>query len=158
MKVLSATHANSHLSDWDLTFYFTTRETARWAKSCYAQHVRNTRLCEDLERYLLRPEAKCDLGETVSLIRKSVDPTKVSSARLEDLMEMPFGPAEILLRELNLDAETTQKLRAPLKENASPPVKKLEELRQINASDVDNSTATALKRAIRMPLPDKTGR
>lgn len=70
---------------------------------------------------------------------------------------MPFGPAEILLDAIQLDAATKQKLRAPLKENASPSAKKLEEMRQINASDVDNSTAAKLKQDIRLPLPEKTG-
>ncbi|MDF1856725.1 hypothetical protein [Pseudooceanicola sp.] len=132
----------------DIDFLFTTRAAGPWVKSCYAQHLRATRITDDLDSYAARALPHADLDAMVDRIAAAVDPVSVHRARLEDIGARPLGPLDALLDLAGVDPGLRANLaRLPPANTAMPP-EVLNQLLALNRSDQDWAAIRAQKKTL----------
>jgi hypothetical protein len=134
--------------DADISFFFTTRAAAPWLRSCYAQHLRASRMVWDEGDYVKRLSASADLDKILDLVKQEVPGHMVEDAALEDHAGRPLGMAEALLDHLGLtEARRATLLPSPTR-NASLPASLRAELLALNRSGLDDGALRKAKRAL----------
>lgn len=99
-------------ADIDLRFYFSTRAASAWLASCHWQHLRVTRLADDLEHYSLNMARSAELDCIVDAVRTAVAPHPVHARALEDLSAQPQnGLLQPIFDLLELPAAPRQRIR-----------------------------------------------
>jgi hypothetical protein len=132
--------------DDDLTFFFTTRAPDPWLRSCYAQHLRASRMVWDEADYVKRMRTSAEHDKIVDLVRREVPGHAVIHAALEDHADRPLGLADALLDHLEFDGVRRASLvRTPLR-NASLGPEISAQLLALNRTDM---SPAALRRAKR---------
>lgn len=121
--------------DATIALLFTTRAAAPWVKSCYAQHLRATRITETAEDYAARALPHADLGAMVDRVAAAVAPAPVHRAALEDIAAGPLGPLDALLDLLPLDPARRATLTPPARANRALPAEVQDRLLALNRSD-----------------------
>lgn len=135
------------LPDADLAFFFTTRATAPWLHSTWAQHVRAIRFTEPRDAYIARMAPHTDLPAQVARIADTVT-APVHSARLEDSKDTPFGPFTPLLDLMQAPQELRAKLTALPPSNPSFPDPVLAKFIALNQSDLSRAELAEAKKAL----------
>ena len=126
---------------------FTTRAPRAWVDSCYAQHVRATRMTEDRETYAARALPHADLDAMVDRIAAAVAPVPVHRAALERLADAPLGPVSAILDWAGVP-DALRRAMAPAKRaNAAMPPQVLSDLLAANRSDAPSDRLKAEKKA-----------
>lgn len=134
--------------DAELSFFFTTRAAEPWLRSCYAQHVRASRMIWDEADYLKRLKTSANFDAVLDVIKREVPDHAVLDAALEDYAARPLGIAEALLDHLGLSAEHRATLVPSNIRNAALPAPLRAELLALNRSDLEASALRAAKRAL----------
>ena len=136
MRALSVAFKAAAPED-EVTFFFTTRAPDPWLRSCYAQHLRATRMIWDEDDYLKRFISSADHGQILDLVKHEITDHAVLDAALEEHADRPLGLAEVLLDQMGIDDKRRATFRpAPLR-NASPSEELKSELLALNRSDLD---------------------
>ncbi len=131
-----------------LEFLFTTRAPAPWVKSCYAQHVRATRMTDDLDTFRRTALPHADLNAMVDRIAAAVAPARVHRAALEDIATGPLGPLDALLDVAEVPADLRATLAPLPPANTSVPQDLLTELLAMNRSDTPWKTLRDEKKVL----------
>lgn len=128
-----------------LEFFFTTRAEAPWLRSCYAQHLRASRMTWDEADYMKRLKPSADHGKILDLVKREIPEHPLIDAALEEYAGRPLGMAEALLDHLGQDKTT---LVSSPERNAALPDAIKAELLALNRSDLDDATLREAKRAL----------
>lgn len=131
-----------------ITFFFSTRAAEPWVNSCYAQHVRATRMTSSADAYRRKFLRLFDLPETVEKIALSVPNAAVAHEALETSTSKPLGPLDPVLDLCGIGQEARQGLETLPPMNAAQPQEILTKLLELNRSDMDGDTLRAAKRAL----------
>ncbi|MDQ7070524.1 MAG: hypothetical protein Q9M48_07275 [Rhodobacterales bacterium] len=132
----------------EISFFFTTRAPTAWVRSCHAQHLRATRMTDDLATYERAFLPHADLTGITAQIRAAVAPHALITAALEDSAPRRFGPASALFDLMQPSAPLRRSLAAIPAQNTALPVDINEQLRHLNQSDLDDPALKAAKRAL----------
>lgn len=86
-----------------LAFLFTTRAPGPWVRSCYAQHLRATRITETDHDFAARALPHADLDAMADRIAAAVAPAALHRAALEDIGGGRLGPLDAVLTVAGID-------------------------------------------------------
>lgn len=129
-------------------FFFTTRAGEPWLRSCYSQHLLNTRMVMDETEYVKRFAPFADHTAIIAQVEAEVPDNKVTLATLEAGADAPLGIAGALLDCLDLDPA----IRAALVPTEKPATMVSEpsndQLLALNRSDLDDASLRAEKRML----------
>ncbi|MEQ6201966.1 hypothetical protein ABMC88_02820 [Sulfitobacter sp. HNIBRBA2951] len=129
-----------------VVFCFSTRDSAAWQRSSWAEHVKSSGMTQDFDTYCASYPAAAELAQTVQEISRRV-PAPVHSFALEDCAGLPLGPADPVLDLCDIpDALRTALVPQPV-QNAQLDAQTLEDLRQINRAHSDADARNAAKAA-----------
>lgn len=131
----------------DLAFFFTTRATAPWLRSTWAQHVRAIRFTEPRDAYLARMAPHADLTATVARIAAAVT-APVHATALEACADAPFGPFTPLLDLMQPSQKLRAKLTALPPSNPSFPDPVLAQFLALNQSDLTRAALAEAKKTL----------
>ncbi|KEJ91095.1 hypothetical protein [Sulfitobacter donghicola] len=132
--------------DAELTFFFTTRGADPWLRSCYAQHLRASRMVWDEEDYLKRFKTSADLDQILDLIKREIPNHALLDTSLEEHAGRRLGLAEAMLDQLKLSNERRAVLKPAKNRNAAPSDALKAELLALNRSDLGNAALKQAKR------------
>lgn len=130
-------------------FWFTTRHRDGWIDSCYAQNVRATRftMTRNAYRTAMTAPGQRDTAGEVARLRDFLD-QPVAEAAIEDIGGHRLGPAAALLRFAGVAPAVMDGLQIHPHRNASLPRDMIDQLLDLNQSDLDDSTLIARKKAL----------
>lgn len=132
----------------DLVFLFSIRGKDRWLASCYAQHLKYTRIKLTAEQYAAKHAPAADLDAVIDSVR-DVTGAQVLSAKLEDTARMKYGPLTPVLDLLDIPSPLRERLSPPRHHNASPGPEDLDWMLQLNRSDLPYDVVRATKKQMR---------
>lgn len=147
MRALSVAFTAAAPDD-TLTFFFTTRSAEPWLRSCYAQHLRASRMVWDEEDYLKRLKSSADHDAVLDLIKREIPDHALLDAPLEDYAQRPLGTAEAVLDQLSFDPVRRAKLKTSDQRNQALPDTLKAELLALNRSDLPHADLRLAKRAL----------
>jgi len=127
---LAVTHRRATIA-----FLFTTRTAAPWVTSCYAQHLRATRMTETLAAYTARALPDADLNAMVDRVTEAVAPAPVHRAALEDIASGPLGPLDALLDLTGIAPALRATLTPVRRANSAMPPEVQDQLLALNRAD-----------------------
>jgi hypothetical protein len=130
-------------------FWFTTRDTLSWANSAYAQNVRATRFTMTRDAYAGRlADLGFDLRSEVARIAVAVAPAHVGQAGLDQIGNLPLGPAGAFLAHAGLGPEVTDQMRIAQGRNPSLPGEIIDQMLALNCSDLDDDALRQAKKSL----------
>ncbi|QUJ75801.1 hypothetical protein KDD17_12720 [Sulfitobacter albidus] len=133
----------------DLRFVFTTRAGPVWLRSCYAQHLRATRLDWDEAEYVKRYAPSADHAKVLAAIAAEIPDHPMEVFALEDFADRPLGLAEAVLDLMRVTPTVRTRLRpAPEGLRPAPDADTRAKLLAINRSDLSNAQAKAARLAL----------
>lgn len=132
----------------EVSFFFTTRSAEPWLRSCYAQHLRATRMVWDESDYLKRMKTSSEHDKILDLVKREVPEHAVLDAALEDYANRPLGIAEALLDHLEIGGTRRASLVPSPARNAALPDAVKAELLALNRSDLDDDALRKAKRTL----------
>jgi hypothetical protein len=147
MRALSVAFKAASPDD-TVEFFFTTRTPEPWLRSCYAQHLRASRMVWDEEDYLKRMVSSADHGAAFDLIRPEIAGHTLTIAALEDHRDDPLGLAGAVLDHLGFDAARRAALTPSDTRNAALSDTLQTELLALNRSDLGTPELRRAKRAL----------
>ena len=131
-----------------IEFYFSTRAVPAWIKSCYAQHLRASRMCDTLEIYQARMLPHTEFATLMIKLRTAVAPWSVSTALLEDTSTRALGPLAPLLDVMTPSKNLRDKLSPMPATNQSLPKDLLEQFLVLNQSPRSDADVSKAKKAL----------
>lgn len=132
-----------------ITTHFTMRDDAAWANSLYRHILTRTRLTEDFETFTKRFAYMLPLEKWVEDLHKSVPDTHISKAHLNDWKNAPYGIATPILDLLEIPQWRRKKMSPPERINVGVPNDLVQEMLNLNKSDIDDKTLSDRKHAWR---------
>ncbi|SHH97885.1 hypothetical protein [Marivita hallyeonensis] len=149
MRCISVSAFASFGDEADVTFYFSTRERKPWLRSTWWQNLRSTRLTLDFEAYQSQFDDAVGLDDILTEIATDVAPARVTSQRLEDIGQGPFGPLDPILDLLDITEPERLNLRALPPENVQPDIGVDAVFLALNRSGLPEADIREAKRNIR---------
>jgi hypothetical protein len=134
--------------DDELTFFFTSRAADPWLRSCYAQHLRASRMVWDEGDYVNRLKSSADHDKILDLIKHEVPDHALVDTTLEEHATRPLGVAEAVLDLLDLPAARRAALLPSDITNTALPAEIQAELLALNRSDLEGPALRAAKKAL----------
>ncbi len=131
----------------EILFFYSTRAPGAWLESAYWHHVKASSMTLDWEDYARRYAPSADLEAMVDAVAEALD-HPVHSARLEDTLSLPAGPAQPLLELCGIPPDIIRALPAPPPVNRRPDRQVLLELLAVNRRYDDPEARQAAKAAI----------
>lgn len=133
----------------DLHFLFTTRDPAAWLKSTWMHNLRNSALTQEFDDFARDYAEAANLSDAITPIRAALPRDQVHEARLEDVATAPFGPAEAILRLLDLPDTVRARLTPAGIHNRAPADPDLAgRLLELNRSGLDPQALKHAKAAL----------
>ena len=132
----------------EILFHFTTRAPAAWVRSCHAQHLRATRMADDLATYERAFLPHADLDGIAAQIRAAIAPHTVVTAALEDAATRRLGPASALFDLMLPSASLRRSLAAMPAQNTALPIDIYEQFLHLNQSNIDDTALKMAKRTL----------
>ncbi len=134
----------------DITLFFSTRAPVAWVRSCYAHHLRSTRITESRTEYEQHALPRGDLIHYVRAVRAAVPGIAVHHAALEATTKRRLGPLSPLLDLADVPSERRRKLIVVPPANVARKEGILQKLLHLNQSDLtDDALSTAKKQVLR---------
>jgi hypothetical protein len=149
MKCIADAVANRFGPYADPIFYFSTRDRGAWLRSTWWQNLRSTRLVQDFQSYCASFDEARDLEDILEEVSEDVAPAHVTSRKLEDATDMPFGPLEPILELLELPKLDRSSLKVLPPENVQPDIGIDSVFLALNRSDLPEKDVQDIKRMIR---------
>jgi hypothetical protein len=134
--------------DDELTFFFTARAAEPWLRSCYAQHLRASRMIWDEADYLKRFKTSAEHGKIINLVRRAIPSYSVLDAALEDHSTSRLGIAAVLLDHAGIDPTRRAALIPSDTRNSALPPALLAEILTLNRSDLSDASLQVVKRKL----------
>ena len=134
--------------DADIRFCFLTRAPDSWLKSLWLHNLRVSRLQQDLHEFRAEITPLDTTPETLALIEQVIAPASLHTVALEQCVAPRFGPAQLLIDQLDLPQEVRTKLAPEPAHNIGPALELAPELLALNRSALDDETLTARKAAL----------
>ncbi len=123
-------------------FYFSTRRTDDWLRSCHAQHLCASRLTLDAAKYAKAYRRSANLDAIIDNVAKATAcPTHRAALEQGD-------PLAALLDVIGLPDELRARLRPADPANTAPPAEVLAALLDLNRGDMSEPDLRAAKRAL----------
>ncbi|MBT9384763.1 hypothetical protein KM176_12915 [Pseudooceanicola sp. CBS1P-1] len=138
----------------ELTFVYTTRAPEAWMRSCHAQHLRVSRMTQELPRYIARQRDHADLEAIAGTIRAAVAPHPLRTFPLEITRDLPNGPLSPLLELAGVPEAARAALPALPPANAAAPAEVLAQFLALNRADLPRDELRARKQAL-IPRPSR---
>ncbi|KAA2313566.1 hypothetical protein DL237_12045 [Pseudooceanicola sediminis] len=132
----------------EVVFYFSTRGAHDWMRSCHTQHLRATRMRDDLASYCAWQAPHANLDAAVAAVAGAVPGTRVAHRALEQTRDMPQGPLTPLLDLADVPQPLRAALPPPAVANASLPEPLRAQLRLLNREIEDDTELRRRKRAL----------
>lgn len=129
----------------DQTFLFSTRAARPWLQSCYAQHLRASRMRLSASAYVKNYASSAQLGGILATVKSTLPSCKVESAQIEDNDKTRLGMLDSLLDLTNLPATKRASLSAPDWINKAPTPAQMDAFLEINQSDLSDKDARAAR-------------
>lgn len=129
----------------DVALIFTTRAAAPWLSSCYAQHLKATRIKIDEAEYLRKFASSADLARIVNTVREQLA-YPVQSIAVEACTG-PLGPLDPVLALAGIAPAQRDTLTPAPNANLRPSPEKLAKLLELNRSDLSPEALKVAKRA-----------
>lgn len=131
--------------------FFSTRSADAWLASCYAQHLRATRITDSRGDYIKSHRGSADLNTIVDRIAEA-STCPVHRAALEESTTRPLGPLDPLLDLLELPDALRGMLVPSPAANMAPPRSEMDKLLQLNRSTLSAQDLRAAKDMIKRRL------
>ncbi|MEH6645171.1 hypothetical protein [Sulfitobacter sp.] len=149
MRALSVAFKTTAPDD-EVSFFFTTRAAEPWLRSCYAQHLRASRMVWDEADYLKRRKASAEHDRILDEIKREVPGHALIDARLEEHTDRRLGISEALLDYLKLDEQRRSALVAAPAQTRNPklPAALLADFLDLNRSDLGPQELKKAKRGL----------
>lgn len=128
---------------------YTTRAPGPWLSSAWRHNLRGYRITEDFAQFCERYAAAADLPAVVARIAAALPKTRVQGVALEDVQDCPAGPAEAILRLLDLPAPVLAGLEDPGLRNRGGSEDEALAMLALNRSRLDDAEVKARKAALR---------
>ncbi|MCX7566726.1 hypothetical protein OS189_10275 [Sulfitobacter sp. F26169L] len=138
----------SVLPEDKLEFYFTTRTPDAWLRSCYAQHLRASRMIWDEADYMKRLKSSADHKNIIDLITRELPDHQIRTAALEDHANRRLGIVEALLDYLALSDDRRLMLKGANAKNTAPNEAVKQQLLALNRSALAPDDLRAAKHAL----------
>ena len=130
-------------------FWFTTRDTPSWTNSAYGQNVRATRFTMTREAYVARlAHQGFDLRDEVARIAAAVAPAPVDHACLDQIGDLPLGPAGAFLAHAGLGPGVMDQMRIAQGRNPSLPGEIIDQMLALNCSDLADDALRQAKKSL----------
>ena len=131
--------------DAKLTFLFSTRSPEDWLESCYAQHLRASRMKLDKQDYVETFRPSSNLTQVVTDCTAALPLACIASIRLEDCAKTRLGMLDSLLDLADYpDSKRSALSPAPVTNRAPSPAQ-LSALLDINRSGLSDQDACAAR-------------
>lgn len=127
-------------------FCFSTRNTADWQRSSWAEHVKSSGMTLDFETFCASYPAAAQLDDAVQEISRRV-PAPVHSFALEDCGNLPLGPADPVLDLCDIPDDLRATLVPQPAQNTRLDAQTLDDLLKINRTHTDTDARNAAKAA-----------
>ncbi len=147
MRALSVAF-KAALAQSELTFFFTTRAPDAWLRSCYAQHLRASRMVLDEHDYRRRFKASANLDVILDDIKRELPDHALIDASLEEHADRPLGPADAVLDLLGINEGQRATFTAAAVANAAPSAALMAALLELNRSGLEKSALREAKQAL----------
>ncbi len=149
-KILGAIYEATHevFPEAEVSFFFGTRATKPWLKSCYVQHLRATRITQSAEEYVTAYRVSALLNRIIEATQKAIPDAVVVSSALEDSADQKLGPLAPLLDHLKIPKSIKDQFETLPAANTSPPIAKLDKLLELNRSELSDDELRIAKRAL----------
>ncbi|TCL08030.1 hypothetical protein BXY66_0061 [Shimia isoporae] len=145
MKAIANTAEAAFAERPDLIFYYSTRTSDDWLRSCYAQHLRAIRMTMTFGEYRSQYAESADLDAIINRVRDTVGPYKVVSAPLEEAGARPIGPLATIMDALEMPGRARRHLDILPPANVSMPEELLDAMLLANRSDLSDSEVSKAK-------------
>lgn len=102
------------------TLFFSTRDPDGWLRSSYWQHLRGTRMTDDLQTYLVKAAQAADLDAPLAAVHAAVRGATVTSLPLDVSRDLPQGPLTPLLELVELPQTVRARIVLSQPDNVQP--------------------------------------
>ena len=143
-----STVVSEYLPNYQPQLFFSTRAPAEWVQSCYGQHLRATRMTDDLATYHTKMMPHADLDTIVDAVSAAVPGVPVASARLEDSAKHALGPVSALLDLMRPNPDLRARLKAIAPRNRALPTETMAEFLRLNRSNMNRADLSRAKKAL----------
>lgn len=140
------------LPDAKLTYIFSTRNAESWLESCYAQHLRASRMTLPQQDYLTRFKPSANLTQVIADCMTALPLADINSARLEDCPKSRLGMLDSLLDLADYPEMKRKNLSPAAVANKAPSPAQLSALLEINRSDLSDQDARAARMKLNMEV------
>lgn len=140
--------AHEVFPDVELSLVFGIRTAETWLSSCYAQHLRATRLTQTAQEYAGDYSGSADLEGVISSLAEALPNTEIVTMPLEACGGLLLGPTDLLLDHLEVAQTVRHGFTILPPANISPPQKKLDKLLELNRSSLYDADLKKAKRAL----------
>lgn len=132
----------------DQQFLYTTREAESWLYSAWRHNLSGYRVTEDFATFRAACAAAADFPAIITALRAALPRATLTDVALEDIRDLPAGPAEAVLRLLDLPAALRDRIRdlGIRNEGRSPEISA--ELLALNRSTLSDAEVKAAKAAL----------
>ncbi|MFY0636159.1 MAG: hypothetical protein JXQ91_20280 [Vannielia sp.] len=128
----------------DITFFFSLRAPAAWMKSAWGEHVKSSRMTLDYDSFATANPAAANFAPIIEATQSRLR-SPVQTAWLEEMADLPFGPATPLLDLMQVPAARRDRLDAARHMNPHRDPAVLDALLALNRSDMDDDALRAAK-------------
>ncbi|MFZ5964570.1 hypothetical protein ACOXXX_16610 [Thalassococcus sp. BH17M4-6] len=127
------------------TLFFSTRAADAWLRSAYWQHLRSTRITEDLETYLASAGPAADFDAVLVAVSDAVRRTTVTALALEEMRDLPQGPLTPLLELTEVPDDVRGRIALLPPANVQPDIGLDAIFLALNRSGLHNRDVAAIK-------------
>lgn len=104
----------------DLTLFFSTREADSWLRSAWWQHLRGTRMTENLDSYVQSAREAADFDTVLQAVQSTTRGAVVTALPLEESRDLPQGPLTPLLELAGLPDAVRARIEMRPPDNVRP--------------------------------------
>ncbi len=134
--------------DVHITLYYSLRQRGSWLRSLWAHDLQRSRLIQDFETFRARLEPVPSPQIAAEAVRDRLPSVSVRTEWLEDLQGLRYGPGNTFSEFLDLPPDKAGELVGPTRSNPRLPEDILQQMLEINRSDLDDAALIEQKAAL----------
>lgn len=132
----------------DQQFLYTTRDPESWLYSAWRHNLAGYRVTEDFETFRTACAGAADFPPIIKALRAALPRATLTDVALEDVCDSPAGPAEAVLRLLDLPADLRDRIKDIGVRNAGRSSEISDQLLALNRSTLTDAEVKAAKAAL----------
>lgn len=129
-------------------FLYTTRNAESWLYSAWRHNLAGYRVTEDFDSFRNRCAKAADFAALIGDLTAALPAAQVIAVALEEVRDLPAGPADAVLRLLDLPDDLRRKIRDTGIRNAGRSAEVSAQLLALNRSDLTDAEVKASKAAL----------